>query len=303
MAFNVRGLVSSLLSRFPPTELVFAYGSAALQQHGRDKGKMLDLVFVVNNSQSWHKENIQTNPSHYSFLRYLGESYIVNVQHRPAGLYYNTLVHIDTHDQLIKYGVMSVGDFCRDLNEWEWLYASGRMQKPVTLLINSKNDTTHHELSRAVQYNLQFALLTSLLLLNKPVVTEWELFLKLISISYMGDFRMTVGEDKNKIINILKPAVPEFKQLYSPFINQYLTLNSDSSYTVNISLKVEDHARQLPSKVYKNMQNGQTLEEAITSIVTVSSRQQALKGILTAGAKKTIVYSGLKLVKMFKSLF
>lgn len=37
MAFNVRGLVSSLLCRFPPTELVFAYGSAALQQHGRDK--------------------------------------------------------------------------------------------------------------------------------------------------------------------------------------------------------------------------------------------------------------------------
>ena len=46
---------------------------------------------------------------------------------------------------------------------------------------------------------------------------------------------MTVGEDKNKISNILKPAVPEFKQLYSPFIDKYLTLNRDSSYTVNAS--------------------------------------------------------------------
>lgn len=81
---------------------------------------------------------------------------------------------------------MSVDDFCRDLNGWEWLYASGRMQKPVTLLINSKNEATHHELSNAVQYNLESALLTSLLLLNKPIITEWELFLKLISISYMG---------------------------------------------------------------------------------------------------------------------
>lgn len=54
----------------------------------------------------------------------------------------------------------------------------------------------------------------------------------------IGDFRMTVGEDKNKIINILKSAVPEFKQLYSPFINKYLTLNSDGSYTVNVSIAV-----------------------------------------------------------------
>ena len=85
---------------------------------------------------------------------------------------------------------MSVDDFCRDLNDWEWLYASGRMQKPVTLLINSKNETTHNKLSNAVEYNLQSALLTSLLLLNKPIVTEWELFLKLISISYMGMFNV-----------------------------------------------------------------------------------------------------------------
>lgn len=49
---------------------------------------------------------------------------------------------------------------------------------------------------------------------------------------------MTVGEDKNKIRNILIPAVPKFRQLYSPFIDQYLTLSSDESYTVNVSMYI-----------------------------------------------------------------
>ena len=37
MALGVRNVVSSLLSYFPPVELAFAYGSAALKQHGREK--------------------------------------------------------------------------------------------------------------------------------------------------------------------------------------------------------------------------------------------------------------------------
>lgn len=86
---------------------------------------------------------------------------------------------------------MSVEDFCKDLTEWEWLYASGRLQKPVTLLIETKAEEMHAQLTNAVQYNLQSALLSSLLLINKPVVTEWELFLKIISISYMGMCRVS----------------------------------------------------------------------------------------------------------------
>jgi hypothetical protein len=41
---------------------------------------------------------------------------------------------------------------------------------------------------------------------------------------------------------------------------------------------------------------------AIKSIVINSSTKQALKGILTAGATKTMLYSGQKIRKMFVSM-
>lgn len=87
---------------------------------------------------------------------------------------------------MIKYGVMSVEDFCRDLNEWEWLYTSGRLQKPVTLL-NQASGNIKTLLNDSIQYNLQSAVLYSLLLLNKQQVTEWELFLTITGLSYMGE--------------------------------------------------------------------------------------------------------------------
>jgi translocator assembly and maintenance protein 41 len=30
---------------------------------------MIDLVFAVDDAEAWHKENLKSNPGHYSFLR------------------------------------------------------------------------------------------------------------------------------------------------------------------------------------------------------------------------------------------
>ena len=57
---------------------------------------MLDLVFVVDDPIEWHAENLQQNWRHYSFLRYLGTGTVARVQRYPAGLYYNTLVNIQS---------------------------------------------------------------------------------------------------------------------------------------------------------------------------------------------------------------
>ena len=55
---------------------------------------MLDLVFAVRDPESWHEENMDRNPAHYSALRWLGPRTVARVQRAPAGVYYNTLVTV-----------------------------------------------------------------------------------------------------------------------------------------------------------------------------------------------------------------
>ena len=57
---------------------------------------MLDLVFAVDSPLEWHEENLKKNRHHYSFLRYLGSKGITSLQKLSAGVYYNTLVNVDS---------------------------------------------------------------------------------------------------------------------------------------------------------------------------------------------------------------
>ena len=51
--------------------------------------------------------------------------------------------------------------------------------------------------------------------INKSLNVTYSLISNLQGLSYTGDFRMTVGEDKNKVSNIVRPQLNRFKELYS----------------------------------------------------------------------------------------
>ena len=128
--------------------------------------------------------------------------------------------------QIVKYGVVSVDRMCKDLLQWDSLYLSGRMQKPVATLF----DSTEGRVPLAEQANLASALRVSFLLLPERF-SERELYTKMASLSYMGDFRMRVpgGENKNKIRNIVENQHTWFRFMCADLITRFRFVTVESN--------------------------------------------------------------------------
>ena len=152
-----------ILAQFPRKnfKLLFAYGSGVFEQKGNiDKTKnMLDFIFAVDNPTEWHQANMEANPSHYSIVHHLGAKAVSYIQENMgAGVYFNTLVPCS--GRLMKYGVISTQALMNDLLDWEMLYVSGRLHKPVLIVHQSPDQS----LNAALSTNLQSAVHTALLL-------------------------------------------------------------------------------------------------------------------------------------------
>ncbi|KAM0006056.1 putative phosphatidate cytidylyltransferase [Helianthus debilis subsp. tardiflorus] len=93
---------------------------------------------------------------------------------------------------MYKYGVVSMDDLVEDMLSWKRFYLSGRLQKPVRIIVDNK------EITNTNLINLRAASSAALLLFPSKF-TERELYAKICSLSYMGDLRMLFAEDKNKV--------------------------------------------------------------------------------------------------------
>ncbi|KAK2579664.1 hypothetical protein KPH14_011587 [Odynerus spinipes] len=320
-----------ILTEFPKSmKFCFAYGSGAFKQLNNNDNKMLDLIFVVRNANKWHADNIQLNPKHYAMpMRYLGHTFVTSVQENwGAKIYYNTLVKLAT-GQTIKYGVMSEISLIEDLLDWNDLYVAGRLHKPVEVLVEPDE---HSQIRTALVQNLHSAVHAALLLLPEHF-TEIDFYKTIAGLSYSGDFRMIVGENKEKVHNIVAPQLENFKELYAPILQhfeQYIDFPKSDQIPVvchqdtNPVTKIH-HLNQLPRspqiKLVRAWSQGprskdtedclraiaydpeccEILEHCLKEIVWRSSVTQSLKGIVTAGFVKSVKYSGAKIKKMLQS--
>lgn len=307
-------------------QMAFAYGSGVYQQDGHFdiSQNMLDFIIVVDDAQTWHKENMRRNRCHYSFLKYTGSRTIAYLQEEfGAGVYFNTLIPFE--DRFIKYGVISTERLITDLLDWDTLYISGRLHKPVRLVVVPQN----LELMAAMQMNLQNAMHAALLLLPETFCEE-SLYNTLAGLSYTGDFRMTLGEDRNKVSNIVRPNMIHFRRLYEPIIssdtehfhwhrsqgrieqaNNYVTRFHHLQLLPKTVLLILQEMRTRPGshpdleevlQVYANDSHcDDAVISSITTIVNRSSWSQSLKTILSAGLQKSVVYTLRKVMKMVRS--
>ncbi|GAA5997671.1 putative phosphatidate cytidylyltransferase [Rhodotorula paludigena] len=215
---QVKRDLEEVLSHFKaPVRYAFAYGSGVFRQKGyTEKDKpLLDFVFAVSHPSHWHAINMQQNPEHYSLpMRLLGSDAVAWMQEKGLGanVWFNVDVEVD--GKLLKYGIISVDALCRDLLDWETLYISGRLHKPVRIL----HDDARVRLAN--QVNLASALRTALLLLPESF-TEIELFEEIAGLSYRGDFRMRVGENPHKVRNIVAAQLPAFRSLYGGLLKSF----------------------------------------------------------------------------------
>uniref|UniRef100_A0A182Y5D4 Phosphatidate cytidylyltransferase, mitochondrial n=1 Tax=Anopheles stephensi TaxID=30069 RepID=A0A182Y5D4_ANOST len=213
---NTAPMFFRILSKFPQSfSFCFAYGSGVKQQLGyesvRSKRNMIDLIYVVDNAHRWHTANLDQNFEHYSGMRLLGGDVIAKYQETfGARVYFNTLVQIPDEDVIIKYGVVSTKDLLEDLTDWRCLYLAGRLHKPVEIIRNASSS----KIQNAIEQNLRSAVHAALLLLPEKF-TEFELYRAISNLSYSGDFRMIFGENKDKVNNIVRPQLENFRNLYS----------------------------------------------------------------------------------------
>ncbi|XP_036856221.1 phosphatidate cytidylyltransferase, mitochondrial isoform X4 [Manis javanica] len=265
-----------ILSHFPEElSLAFAYGSGVYRQAGpsaNQKNAMLDFVFTVDDPVAWHSKNLKKNWNHYSFLKVLGPKTITIVQNNyGAGVYYNPLVVCD--GRLVKYGVISTSVLIEDLLNWNTLYIAGRLQKPVKIVAMNENVS----LRSALDKNLKSAVTTAFLMLPESF-SEEDLFIEIAGLSYSD-----------------KSPEGQFTQL----MTLPKTLQQQINHIVDPPGRNRDVEETL-LQVAHDPDCGDVVRRGLSAIVRPSSMKQSIKGIFTGGVKKSVIYSSLKLQKMWK---
>ncbi|XP_078172843.1 translocator assembly/maintenance protein isoform X1 [Carex rostrata] len=312
------------LEVLPPVDFCCAYGSSLLPKNS-DKATMVDYILGVSDPVQWHSENLERNRKHYSnCMARLGPKTITCLADDiGAGVHFNPFV--EWRDKRIKYGVVRMHDLAMDVLSWNRFYLSGRLQKPVCVLVDN------WEISKVNSLNLKSALSASFLLLPQEF-TEDDLYAKICSLSYMGDLRMLFAEDKNKVKIIVQGSFKLFQSMYGPLLHEYVSerLLKVSSFGGTESFKQDCSSSStnylfstLPWTIQRHVGGSSTLGHSGTAtpqiivsskdvaakcvrkglrrLVMVSSTRQALSGLIATGGLNAAKYLGRKISKAWQS--
>ncbi|CAE6050828.1 unnamed protein product [Arabidopsis arenosa] len=330
METTQREELSSFLSVLPPVDFCCVYGST-LHPNNQDKSKMVDYILGVSDPMQWHSQNLKMNSDHYaSWMVHLGGARLItNVADKVGvGVHFNPFVN--WNDRKLKYGVVRMHDLVQDILDWNRFYLSGRLQKPVHMLVDNL------DIEDVNSVNKRAAISAALLLLPSKF-TEEDLYAKICSLSYMGDLRMFFAEDTNKVNKIVKGQFDIFQSMYKPFLEECETKNllrfssAEASHTKLVQDSSLSATRSLVSYLPASVRSlmGKSLgekkfvsetgrvmgevcigsrEEAAKCMgnvmkrrVMVSSARQAVSGFLAAGAINATMYLSQKMRKAWNS--
>ncbi|KAK3189047.1 hypothetical protein Dsin_028608 [Dipteronia sinensis] len=318
--------LATFLKNVPPVEFCCVYGSS-LHPNNKDKSAMVDYILGVSDPMQWHSENVKMNPDHYAtWLMLLGGANLITqvADKIGVGVHFNPFV--TWNDKMLKYGVVWMHDLVQDILTWERFYLSGRLQKPVHILVDNL------DIENLNSVNLRAAMSAALLLLPSNFTQE-DLFAKVCRLSYMGDLRMLFAEDKNKVTKIVQGQFDLFQSMYKPFLQEYeakdfLRFSSSGSCQVSqdCSLPITSSlVSSLPAAIRSQMgmklgerkiinrsvinevmissreEAAKCMQKVLRRTVMISSAKQAVSGLLAAGGVNSARYVAKKVHKAWKS--
>lgn len=303
---NKKQIIEDFLNERPRVIGAYGYGSGVITQSGytnSDKPQ-IDLILVTDDVKNWHTKNIANNPNDYSIK---GRVRLAKVSRSkikgPNNIVYCSLVQKGNFQ--FKYGLIEKEDFINDLCTWDKFYVAGRFQKPM-LEVESEID-----LNDAILRNRLSAFLIACLL-SDEYTTYFDLFERLCNFSYMGDFRMGIAENPNKVKNIVNGSYDELYEIYAkwPFVEKMAAGRVRIDY-----LKIRQYIKYLPDDLldYISQYDDKSLSEdkrlllmrkSILNYFIKKNRMesvtQAIEGYKNNGLTKSIVYVANKLSKKLK---
>lgn len=306
-----------IVSTLPRASFSFAYGSAVIPQNNvAPSTRMVDIILAVKDPQSWHTENLHSNPAHYSFLSLLGTRAIAATQRSSFGarIYFNTIMG----PAPFKYGVVAEDDLITDLTTWENLYVSGRMQKPIRLL-----STPSRKLKDAMSANVNAAAAAALLTLPERF-SEAELYEAVASLSYTHDVRMSLAvEVRSKVSDIVTGNIERFRAMYRKsrplqdvirgrdgVWRRAIGSASQEKLLSNLPRNVTGRIAGLLGYRERDVDRAASVDSrklsgavvaAIGSVVAKSSLRQTIKGLATAGVTTSARYVAAKLGRALRA--
>lgn len=280
----VRDDILKFMKSRPKTLGIIGYGSGVNAQYGQGNRKVqVDLIVIVDNLKKWHLENMKKNSHDYSFVGKMFFKHASNDKLRAGGkITYMTYIPFEGKEY--KIGTIEKKDFLDDLKNWDTFYMAGRMQKPI-LVVEASDD-----ILSAIEYNRFAGLLATKLLLGEGEYDEEYFYTILAGLSYIGDTRMGIAENPDKVMNIVKGSFDFYHDTYGSQLNI-----KDGKVLV-----CKEKKDKLPDDLkcfldsYKG-EIGNGIRKFLVNKNKSQSTEQTIKGLFTTGPIKSIKYVYQKL--------
>uniref|UniRef100_A0A7N0UL71 Phosphatidate cytidylyltransferase, mitochondrial n=1 Tax=Kalanchoe fedtschenkoi TaxID=63787 RepID=A0A7N0UL71_KALFE len=167
---------------------------------------MVDYILGVSDPLQWHNENLKMNKDHYaSWMAHLGGAKLVTQVADKVGVGVHFHPFVTYNGRLFKYGVVRMNDLVEDILQWKKFYLSGRLQKPVRVVVDNL------DINNLNYVNLQAAVSAALLLLPakftevKTIVTgQFDLFASM----YKHTLEGYAAKDVLKLSSLKRPSAP-----------------------------------------------------------------------------------------------